>query len=147
MKCAWTWLAVVALLATGGCAATLSDPTGTHNALEWAQREYTQRVRWGDVAKASEYVEEERCEGFLGAAETFESIRITDYEIGPISYSGDGDDAAEVTVTYRAYSLSTLIESRVKEQQKWHRSDGLGNDWWVRSEITKQLARLTPKTP
>jgi len=138
---------VVALLASVGCAATLSDPTGKHNALEWAQREYTQRVRWGDVNKASEYVDAARRDEFVAAAPIFDRIRITDYEIGPISYTGEGDDAAEVTVTYRAYSLATLVEMPIREEQKWRRSDGLGNDWWVESEISKQLAALTPATP
>jgi hypothetical protein len=147
MRTVTTWLAVLALLATGGCAATLSDPTGKHNALEWAQREYTQRVRWGDVQKASEYIEEEKREEFVASAETFEDIRITDFEIGAITYSGEDDDTAEVTVTYRAYSLATLIETPIKEQQKWHRTEGLSNDWWVYSELSKQLARLTPKAP
>ena len=145
MRSVWTWLAVLALLATGGCASSLSDPTGKHNALEWAQREYTQRVRWGDVEKAGEYIEENRREAFIAAAETFEGIRITDYDIGTINYTDDDDSTAEVTVTYRAYSLRTLIETSVKEQQKWHRTDGLENNWWVYSELPDQLARLTPK--
>jgi hypothetical protein len=145
MKIVSTWLAILALLATGGCASSLADPTGKHNALEWAQREYTQRVRWGDVTKASEYIEENRREEFVASGETFEDIRITDYEIGSINYTDENDDNAEVTVTYRAYSISTLIETSVKEQQKWNRTDGLENNWWVYSELPEKLARLAPR--
>jgi len=147
MRSAWIWLVVVALLGVGGCASSLSDPTGKHNALEWAQLEYTQRVRWGDVTKASEYIQEDRRDAFAAAAETFENIRITDYEIGSINYLDEDDSSAEVTVTYRAYSLKTLIETSIKEEQKWNRTDGLENNWWVSSELPEQLARLVPNSP
>jgi hypothetical protein len=40
-----------------------------------------------------------------------------------------------------------LIETSVKEKQKWNRTDGLENNWWVYSELPEQLARLAPKAP
>ena len=73
-------LAVLTLLAGMGCASTLADPTGRQTALENAQRRYTQLVRWGEIKRASVYVEPDLREEFLSYEPFFEQIRFTDTE-------------------------------------------------------------------
>jgi hypothetical protein len=131
------------ILVTGGCAATLSDPMGKQNALQLAQREYTQRIRWGELERASLYVDPELRDAFLAQQEVFDSLRVTDYEIGEIEF-GEDRNSAEVTVTYRAYSLATLIERPIREKQTWHRADGLANTWTLETELPEQLAAFAP---
>ena len=116
---------------------------GRQNALEQAQRDYTQRIRWGELKRASHYVDPEMRDEFLAQREIFESLRVTDFEIGEIEF-GESEDFAEVVVTYRAYSLATLIERPIKEKQEWHREPGLSNTWLVTSELPSQLAGFAP---
>jgi hypothetical protein len=124
-------LGILACLATGlGC---LGDPMGRALALEDAQLRYTQHVRWGNLDAASEFVDPAVRAEFLSHAPAFESIRITEYEIGPIDY-GDGRESATVRVTYHAYSLASMQEQRVEEEQRWVRP-GMGNTWWVQPQL------------
>jgi len=125
----------VALLATG-CGATLGDPMGRQNALEDTQRRYTQLVRWGEIEKASEFVDPALRQDFLVHGPQLETLRITDFEIGTIERSGD---EASVTVTYRAYSIASASEKPIREKQLWYRETGLDNVWRVRSELPEQL--------
>jgi len=123
---------VLPILAVGlGCAA-LADPMGRGGALEDAQLRYTQQVRWGNLDAASEFVDPALREEFLSQAAAFEGIRITDYEIGRIDW-GDGHDSATVRVTYRAYSVASLQEKRIDEEQHWVRPGG--NTWFVKPEL------------
>lgn len=122
-------LTVLVAIAFGGCAATFTDPMGKQNALEIAQRDYTQRIRWGELERASQYVDPELRDAFLAQQEIFDTLRVTDFEIGKIEFDEE-EDSAEVTVTYRAYSLATLIERPIREKQKWVREDGLSNTCW-----------------
>lgn len=127
-----------------GCAATFSDPMGKQNALQLAQREYTQRIRWGELERASRYLDPELREAFLAQQEVFDSLRVTDYEIGEIEFGADAD-TAEVTVTYRAYSLATLIERPIREKQEWRREEGLANTWLLeKTELPEKLAAFAP---
>jgi hypothetical protein len=132
--------AVAAWLLCAGCGSTLADPLGRENSLEEAQRRYTQLVRWGDIEKASAYVDPELHEAFLAHGPQLELLRFTDFEVGSIEY-GD-DDSATVTVTYRAYSETTFVERSIREEQQWHREGGLANTWRVRSELPALLAGL-----
>ena len=129
-------LGLLALLATSlGCAA-LSDPLGREGALEDAQLRYTQHVRWGNLGAASEFVDPSLRAGFMDHAPAFESIRITEYEIGRIDYAEDGASAT-VRVTYRAYSLASALEQRIEEEQRWVRPEG--NTWWVQPQLAGLL--------
>ena len=130
-------LALLASLGAGlGCAA-LADPLGRGSALEDAQLRYTQQVRWGNLDAASEFVDPALREEFLSQAPAFEAVRITDYEIGRIDW-GEHRDSATVRVTYRAYSLASLQEKRIDEEQHWVRP-GSGNTWFVKPELAGLL--------
>ncbi len=122
------------------CAATFADPLGRENSLEETQRQYTQLVRWGEIEKASAFVEQDGRAALLAHGPRLETIRITDYETGSIEYQS-GDEAT-VTVTYRAYSLATALEKEINEKQAWSRAPGLKNVWLVRSELPALLAEL-----
>ncbi len=124
------------LLGAGlGCTA-FGDPLGRERALAEAQLRYTQQVRWGNLDAASEFVEPALREEFLGQQPAFETIRITEFEIGRIDY-GEDRESATVRVTYRAYSLASLQEQRIEERQRWVRPGG--NTWFVRPELAGLL--------
>jgi len=130
----WRALAAAAgLLAAFGC---ISDPMGREDALAKAQLRYTQQVRWGNLEAASEYVDPEVRKAFLGQAKAFEAIRITEYDIGRIDY-GDDRRSATVHVTYHAYSLASVEERQIEEEQHWTRPRG--NTWLVRPELAGLL--------
>jgi hypothetical protein len=135
----WIGILGVGLVATA-CASTLADPLGRENSLEETQRRYTQLVRWGEIEKASAFVDEDEREALMAHGPRLESIRFTDYETGTIEY--EGSDAATVTVSYRAYSLATALEKEISEKQEWSREPGLKNVWHVRSELPVLLAEL-----
>jgi len=128
-------LAALTLLAGAGCASTFADPTGRLTALENAQRRYTQLVRWGEIRRASVYVEPDMLEEFLSYEQFFEKIRITDTEAEEVTLASE--DTASVDVTYHAYSLATFQEKQILETQKWTRYDGVKNTWLVRPEIAE----------
>ena len=132
--------ALVSWLLCVGCAATLADPLGRANSLEEAQDKYTQLVRWGEIEKASAYVDPELQEAFLEHGPQLESLRFTDFETGTLEYT-DGN-SANVTVTYHAYSEATFLEQSIREEQEWYREGGLTNTWRVRSELPALLAGL-----
>ena len=99
------------------------------------QREYTNLIRWGRIERASELVDPEMREEFLGFLPAFEQIRITDFEIGKLNFQLENEYEASVTVTYRGYSLALLTEQSIREKQEWYRPEGMGNTWLVRPEI------------
>lgn len=127
-------LTVLTLLAGMGCASTFADPTGRQTALENAQRRYTQLVRWGEIKRASAYVEPDFREEFLSYEPFFEKIRFTDTETQEVTLDSS-QDTASVEVTYSAYSLATFQEKRILETQEWTRYGGIQNNWLVRPEI------------
>jgi hypothetical protein len=117
-----------------GCASTLADPTGRQTALENAQRRYTQLVRWGEIKRASVYVEPDLRQEFLSYEPFFEQIRFTDTETEEVNLD-PSEETASIEVTYRAYSLATFQEKRILETQEWTRYGGMQNNWLVRPEI------------
>ena len=131
----WRLLGLLPLVASLACAA-FSDPMGRERALEDAQLQYTQHVRWGNLDAASEFVDPELRPGFLDQRPAFEAVRITDYEIGRIDY-GEDRESATVRVTYRAYSIASLEERRIEERQRWVRPGG--NTWYVQPELAGLL--------
>lgn len=133
MRIATAALLALALLGGAGCPAMFTDPLGRHEALRMTQREYTNFMRWGEIERASELVDPELREEFLTYLPAFERIRITDYEIGKLSYAEE-DGVANVTVTYRGYSLASFTEESIRESQQWYR-EGSGRTWRVRPEI------------
>ena len=117
-----------------GCAATLADPDGRENSLEEIQRKYTQLIRWGEIERASVFVDPEKREGFLSYTDAFESIRITDFDTGELSFDVESETAT-VEVTYHAYSLITMLEKKIRASQEWYREEGLENTWRVQPEL------------
>ena len=132
-------LAALTLLAGMGCASTFADPTGRLTALENAQRRYTQLVRWGEIKRASAYVELELREEFISYEPFFEQIRFTDSEAEEVNLD-PSKDTASVEVTYRVYSLVTFQEKQILATQQWTRHGGLQNNWLVRPEIEEIIA-------
>jgi hypothetical protein len=123
-----------------GCAATLTDPLGRQEALETVQKQYTELIRWGDLERASKYVEPSEREAFVALAKTLEGIRFTDFEIADIEYQGE--DEVTVAVTYHGYALHTLVERRFRERQIWTREPGVRNTWSVRSDLGEAMSAL-----
>jgi hypothetical protein len=124
-------LCTLILLAQAGCVSWLVDPLGRRTAFDDSQREYTQLVRWGEIEKASRYVDPAQRTEFREQAAALDGIRITDFAITDVDYQ---DAAASVSVTYEGYSLDSLVERRIREQQDWYRV-GSTNTWRVRSEV------------
>lgn len=132
---------LVALLATfaiAGCAA-LSDPLGRQEALELAQKQYTEAIRWGYLERARAFIDPEERDAFELLAPVFEQIRITDFEIGQIE--GD-EDEANVIVTYRGYGRAYQVEKPFREHQQWSRVEGLANQWHVHSDLDESIRTL-----
>jgi hypothetical protein len=131
-------LALLALLFALGCASA-SDPLGHRDALEVAQKRYTNLIRWRDAERAVQFVDPSLRDQFLAHAGELENLEISDYELGEIEYDEDGK-TARVEVTYRGYALNQLIERKVRVTQEWHRASG--NDWLVRPDLEAVVAQL-----
>ena len=131
-------LALSTLLLALGCVSP-RDPLGHRDALEDAQKQYTNLIRWGDAQHAVKFVDPELREKFLANASELELLAISDYDVGQIEYADD-DHTATVEVTYRGYSLKRLVEHTVHVTQEWHRI--AGNDWRVRPDIEDVVAQL-----
>ena len=126
------------VLATG-CVSP-ADLLGRGQALESARKDYTEAVRWGRLDHASRFVDPAQREAYRSIAETFGTLRITDFEVS--EYDFDGADEVEVQVTYRAYSLSTLTERRFQERQTWFRKPGMKSNWRLHTDLAEALQRL-----
>ena len=134
------------LLLSTGCIAPLlfeigKDPMGRHAALNLAQRKYTNAVRFGDIDEAVRFVHPDLREEFLAYEGEFAGIRVTDFEIGETAY-GDGEHTATVRVTYHAYSLSSMLEKKIKEVQQWERLSAK-NDWVVRPQLASLVEKVS----
>jgi hypothetical protein len=141
MRKAMLWGCVLAIVGSTSCV-SLSDPWERGRALEQAQKHYTDAIRWGDIAGASRYVDPELRPGFLAYAEAFESIRITDYEIGELDIDTEAFESASVDVTYRGYVMPHYIEQRVLDHQTWYRDVEGSDAWLIRPEIASLLDGL-----
>jgi hypothetical protein len=124
------------LLCSLGCASSFVDPTGRITSLEETQRKYTQLVRWGEIKRASMYVEPELREEYLSYAPLFDQIRITDTDTDEVKMDA-GEKTADVDVVYHGYSYTTYEEKRIFETQSWTRYEGVKNIWLVRPEIAQ----------
>jgi hypothetical protein len=126
------------LLLTAGCISP-TDPLGHRDALEDAQKRYTNFIRWRDAAKAVQFVDADLRAKFLAQAAELETLEISDYEVGEIEYD-DEENTAKVEVTYRGYSLAHLIERKIHVTQEWRRIGN--NDWRVRPDLDTVVAQL-----
>ncbi len=133
-------LALALTVGSTGCI-NLFDPLGREKSLESAQREYTKLVRWGLIERASVYVDPALRQEFLAFIDDFESIRVTDFEIGNIRFEDDGQ--AVVTVEYHAFATRRAMEVPIKEKQRWYR-ENVTNTWLVRPELEGFGVLATP---
>ena len=117
------------------------DPFGREKSLEMVQREYTKLVRWGEIERASLYVDPALRQEYLAFVDDFESIRVTDFEIGNIRFEDDGQ--AVVTVEYHAFATRMAMEIPIKEKQRWYR-ENVTNVWLVRTELDGFGVLATP---
>ena len=132
-------LVALVFITNAGCINMLADPLGRRSALKEVQLKYTQAIRWGYIEKASEFVDPDLREEFLGLLDAFEKIRVTDYDIGSIQY--ESSDLATVTVTYHAYTVGTYLDRSMREKQVWRRV-GIGTQWWVEPQLEVVLGAL-----
>jgi len=133
-------LALALTVGSIGCF-SLTDPLGRESSLESIQREYTKLVRWGEIERASLYVDPALRQEFLAFVDDFESIRVTDFEIGTIRFEDSGQ--AFVTVEYHAFAPRMAMEIPIKEKQLWYRED-ITNRWRVRPELDGFGVLATP---
>ena len=137
-------LLVLAVFGTG-CAMAVeaaTDPMGRKAAFKRQQRDYTQvralGRRRGRLALRAPEVREE----FLAYEGDFDGIRVTDFEVGEMTF-GPKEETAQVRVRYHAYSMKTMLEKEIKETQTWERVSG--NAWMVRPHLdglVEQVADL-----
>ena len=140
MRVAAFGIAAIAL----GLAACVSpnDPWERERALQLAQKAYLEALRWGNLEKASRYVDPDQREEFLALADSFEIVRITDYDIGEVDLDRETLAHAECDVTYRGYVLPHYVEKRVRDHQVWYRARSNDNEWRVRPELAAMLDGL-----
>ena len=131
------------LVSAGLLSGCLTDPMGWRQAFKDSQLRYTQLVRWGEIDKAAKFVDPELREEFRAQGPAFEKIRITDYEIEEIT-PGGLEDEATVEVTYHGYSLETLTEKTIREEQEWYRES---SNWRVRPQIGVIVKAFAPTNP
>jgi len=129
------------LLATLGCAGSLFGFSGKEDALEDAQKRYTELVRWGEIMSASAFVDPAITADFLAAADRLKHIRFTEFESGPLRF-GERSETATVNVVYHAYSTRTFTETTIREHQEWYRDENAGNDWRVRPNLAAIASEL-----
>jgi hypothetical protein len=137
MRTAAHWLALIAL-AVSACVSP-SDPWERGEALKQAQRKYSEALRWGNLEKAAKYVDPQMRGDFLAYSDAFDSLKISDYDIGEVDLNQETLAQAEVDVTYHGYVLPRYIEKRVKDHQVWYRDEDSGNEWRVRPEFAAML--------
>jgi hypothetical protein len=110
--------------------------------FEDAQRRYTQLIRWAEFGEASNYVDPARRDQFFVTVEALAEVRFTDYAVR-FTERNVASGSATAHVTYRAYRLSSMVETQFEERQEWYREWTTG-DWLVRSELVEQHAHLAP---
>ena len=137
MRKAARWLVLIAI-ALSACVSP-SDPWERGYSLKQAQRKYNEALRWGDLEKAAKYVDPEMRSDFLAHTDVFDTLRISDYDIGEVDLDEKTLAQAEVDVTYHGYVLPRYIEKRVKDHQVWYRDEVSGDEWRVRPELAAML--------
>jgi len=127
-----------ALLLAAGAATLLTGCTSfwsvaeTDGTLEDSMRTYTKLVRWGELERASEFVDEAVRPEFVALRPHMERLRVTDFEMGPVDFAEDG--GARVVVVYHAYDVHTLVERRIVEAQEWTAAGR--SVWKVRPDLS-----------
>ncbi len=131
-----------ALIGTLGCASSLFGDSGKESALEDAQRKYTELVRWGEIDRASFYVDPSMANDYRDAAKRFEDLHFTNFESGALQF-GEGSNTATVHVVYHVYSTKTLVEKTIRERQEWYREASAADGWRVRPNLAAIASELS----
>ena len=118
------------LLAATACGSFwhIADTDGT---LEDTMLTYAKLVRWGELERASLFVDEELRGDFVALSPGLERLHFTDFDLGPVEFAEEG---AEVTVVYHVYDVTTLVERRIVERQRW--TAGGPTRWTVRPDLS-----------
>jgi hypothetical protein len=111
------------------------DPTLREYSLKGTQKQYSDYVRFGAYAHASQFVDPELVDEYLEKFPKQADFNFTDYEPGPVKFDDiETRETATSKVTYTGYSSSTLLVVEIVETQKWYRDSDL-NFWKVRSSF------------
>jgi len=137
MRTTARWLVLIAL-AVGACVSP-SDPWERGEALKQAQRKYSEALRWGNLEKAAKYVDPAMRSEFLAYSDVFDTVRISDYDIGEVELNEETLAQAEVDVTYHGFVMPKYIEKRVRDHQVWYRDENSSNEWRLRPEFAAML--------
>ncbi len=129
-------VAFIPVLLLAGCVTggDLLDLWGYRALLDDKQRRYTQFIRWGELDRAAEYVDEARRAEFLAQAEALRTWRLTDYEIVRFDINGARDEAT-VEVVYAGFQPDRPTLAVVRETQTWRRA-AIGRTWTVESVLS-----------
>lgn len=128
--------AFIPVLLLAGCVTggDLLDLWGYRALLDAKQRRYTQFMRWGELDRAAEYVDEQRRTAFLDQAAAFRAWRITDYEVVRFDINGARDEAT-VEVLYSGFLPDRPTLATLREIQTWRRAP-VGRTWTVESRLS-----------
>ena len=138
MRAAAHWIAAIAVGLTA-CVSP-SDPWERARGARSRPSGNTPRGCAGATSRSPRSTSTRRCASeFLALADAFETVRITDYDIGEVDLDEETLAQAEVDVTYRGYVLPQYLEKRVREHQVWYRDEESGNEWRVRPELAAML--------
>ncbi len=143
-------LAVVALLATSGCAQVLGfrdwlDVRGHKARLENSQKKYVRLLRWGEYGSAAYLVSEDLREEWLEEVKGFSEVRFADYDVIDTDIN-ELQTEAEILVKYEAYHLARLVTYGWSERQVWKRDITTGA-WTVTPDLEKLRSALVVMAP
>lgn len=130
MKVVKLALVSCALMALLGCLSAARVAGPTYETLEWAQKDYTQSMRWDNRVTLLGYIAREDRPMLDVMLEEFEDYHITDYEMGILEINSDGETATGLVI-YRGYSNKKLVEIELVEDQEWYWNDDRGK-WFLR---------------
>jgi hypothetical protein len=109
-----------------------TDPLKREYSLNEIQKRYTNLVRFGAFAQASQFVDPALTENFLANFPSQTDLIFTDFESGRIQFEEDPwRKNAVVKVSYSAYYTHSPILFEIVETQAWYR-DNVTNSWKVR---------------
>jgi hypothetical protein len=111
-----------------------NDPLQRQITLEDLQQEYVAMVRFGNFQRASGYVDPEFRDAYLERLPDPETMRFTDFEIGPIDINEELNEATS-KVTYWYYRTVSPTEEKLVETQHWVRASGNSLSWMLRPEF------------
>ena len=125
-------LCALLLVGPSGCITWFTDPMGHHAAFDDTQRQYTQYLRWGEIEKASAFVDPDAARGVPRSRR-----RPSRGCASPTSRSARSSITDDEREGHR--HLRGLLARHVRRAQdprgpEWYREDG-SNRWLVRSDV------------